>query len=318
MRTFLRFPRGRSVALALSLLLPLGSPAAPSGPVSADTLEESSHYFEVVAIFDGLCPICGRGVIVRSVNQRATQCANGTLRETCIAEVDLSQLHVDPDTLQRIRSAGDSIGTLVRGELVLGDPRFRPNERLVVNEAWLPATAARPAGVFYRVRHTGRLCVSEPCFATHESRINTTRHREISGVDLSPVGADEQTRRAGEQAILESSLLVAGRNRWAGEDACPGGGVELIASQFYLRVEPPPRTPCGPELVCDSASEICVRRETGPVGLIEAFTCEPVPTGCESDRSCGCAGASLCGPLPGSCRDFDVTDYQIDCVLPRN
>ena len=58
-------------------------------------------------------------------------------------------------------------------------------------------------------------------------------------------------------------------------------------------------TPCGPELTCDSARQICVRREQGGPGVF--YSCEPVPAGCEADRSCRCAGASLCQAL--TCQD---------------
>ena len=69
-------------------------------------------------------------------------------------------------------------------------------------------------------------------------------------------------------------------------------------------------TPCGPELTCDSASQICVRREHGGPGVF--YVCEPVPAGCEADRSCRCAGASLCQGLP--CQDEGPN--AIACVCP--
>src|SRR5438309_140555 len=62
-----------------------------------------------------------------------------------------------------------------------------------------------------------------------------------------------------------------------------------------------PPTPCGPTLSCDTASEVCVAREHG--GPAVDYACEPVPAGCESDRSCSCAGASLCQGVSGACRD---------------
>src|SRR6266516_2632461 len=67
-------------------------------------------------------------------------------------------------------------------------------------------------------------------------------------------------------------------------------------------------TPCGPELSCDSASQICVRREHGGPGVF--YACEAVPSGCESDRSCGCVRASLC-PFD-TCQDEGPN--SISCV----
>ncbi len=70
-------------------------------------------------------------------------------------------------------------------------------------------------------------------------------------------------------------------------------------------------TPCGPELSCDSANQICVRREHGGPGVF--YACEPVPPGCESDRSCGCVRARLC-PFD-TCGDEGPN--SISCVCPR-
>jgi hypothetical protein len=71
-------------------------------------------------------------------------------------------------------------------------------------------------------------------------------------------------------------------------------------------------TPCGPSLTCDGASEICVSRES--VGPAIVYECRPVPAGCEFDRTCACAGASLCQPPFDVCSD--AGSNAIDCVCP--
>ena len=73
----------------------------------------------------------------------------------------------------------------------------------------------------------------------------------------------------------------------------------------------PRPTPCGPDLSCDSASEICVSH--GPVGPAVLYACEPVPAGCESNRSCECAGATLCQPPFATCRDGGPNAIFCDC-----
>jgi len=71
-------------------------------------------------------------------------------------------------------------------------------------------------------------------------------------------------------------------------------------------------TSCGPELSCDTASEVCVVRQDGGPGVF--YACEPVPAGCESDRSCRCAGAGLCPP-PFRCADDGPN--SITCGCPK-
>jgi hypothetical protein len=73
------------------------------------------------------------------------------------------------------------------------------------------------------------------------------------------------------------------------------------------------RTPCGPDLTCDTATELCVARQ--PIGPAIVRTCEPVPAGCGADRTCACAAAALCrGPF-GTCTD--EAPNAITCTCPR-
>jgi hypothetical protein len=76
--------------------------------------------------------------------------------------------------------------------------------------------------------------------------------------------------------------------------------------------EPAAPMPCGPALICDGASEICVARE--PVGPAIVYECKPVPAGCELDRSCTCAAPSLCRPPFDVCTDVGAN--AIDCGCP--
>jgi hypothetical protein len=82
---------------------------------------------------------------------------------------------------------------------------------------------------------------------------------------------------------------------------CPGPGLVC-----------PRPTPCGPDLSCDSMTQICVSR--GPVGPSVVYACAPVPPGCELDRTCGCAGASLCQPPFDTCQDTDRNEIFCECV----
>jgi hypothetical protein len=70
--------------------------------------------------------------------------------------------------------------------------------------------------------------------------------------------------------------------------------------------------PCGPTLSCDTASEVCVAGVQGGPGLFHA--CEPVPTGCEADRSCRCVGASLCQRPSDTCTDNGPNSIACVCL----
>jgi hypothetical protein len=75
----------------------------------------------------------------------------------------------------------------------------------------------------------------------------------------------------------------------------------------------PRPTPCGPDLSCDASRQICVSR--GPVGPSVVYACEPVPAGCELDRSCGCAGTSLCQPPFDACSEVARNEIFCECGM---
>ena len=70
-------------------------------------------------------------------------------------------------------------------------------------------------------------------------------------------------------------------------------------------------TSCGPES-CDRANQICVSCECGGP---TSFSCEPIPAGCQAERTCSCLAATLCAPTATNpyAMCFDLSDNQIDC-----
>ncbi len=70
-------------------------------------------------------------------------------------------------------------------------------------------------------------------------------------------------------------------------------------------------TPCPPTpgLQCDRATEVCV--VVGPIGPAEISSCEPVPAGCEADRTCACMEAVACPQYTVQC--VDRADNTIYC-----
>ncbi len=76
----------------------------------------------------------------------------------------------------------------------------------------------------------------------------------------------------------------------------------------------PGETFCGASnLGCDPDSQICVGRT--PVGPAIVYSCEPVPAGCEEDRSCACAGGALCQGAFYACTE--AGENQLECECPQ-
>jgi len=60
------------------------------------------------------------------------------------------------------------------------------------------------------------------------------------------------------------------------------------------------RTACGSAgLTCEYATQICVVQT--PIGPGESYTCMAVPTSCVNDRTCACAGSTLCTGTFNAC-----------------
>ena len=72
--------------------------------------------------------------------------------------------------------------------------------------------------------------------------------------------------------------------------------------------------PPTPDLRCNAATEICV--VSTPVGPAETSSCEPLPDGCQADRTCGCAGAELCTGAFDTCSESEA-ENTIVCECPQ-
>jgi hypothetical protein len=75
----------------------------------------------------------------------------------------------------------------------------------------------------------------------------------------------------------------------------------------------PDRTPCGPELVCETSEQVCVER--GPMGARTDYACDPVPAECVADRTCACVGPYLCTGAFRACWDLPAPN-TISCDCP--
>jgi hypothetical protein len=123
-----------------------------------------------------------------------------------------------------------------------------------------------------------------------------------------PEGAILYTHPCSSDAdcVLESRCRI----RPSAERCTARGGTVAARTSCCAACAPSAGTPCGPGLTCN-ASEICV--VFGPFGPGSfSRTCEPVPAGCDLDRTCGCVSATLC-PAPHVCRDVEAPGDVILC-----
>jgi hypothetical protein len=97
------------------------------------------------------------------------------------------------------------------------------------------------------------------------------------------------------------------------EGAFSGPAIVQCVSNTCQTTFTPNPTPCGGNLTCDPFTDVCVA--TSPIGPAIQYTCEPIPSGCEQDRSCSCAGATLCNPPFNTCLDTGPNQISCECLL---
>ena len=106
--------------------------------------------------------------------------------------------------------------------------------------------------------------------------------------------------------------------------ACGGGGPPtdgglpdsaLGADSGEILPDGGATTDCGVEgdmQQCDRATEICVESE---LGAGRTYQCEPLPDGCDADRTCG-ACSSVCASPADTCDDTGA-DNTLLCSCPQ-
>ena len=205
--------------------------AAPAGSTPAHSPKGTSTYLKVRPDLR-LCPspICG-GWWAGRVNRADTVCGSGLASTECYAAtLDLSALGLTDERRTALEQSLAAGTALVRGRLVRsasgGPPRL---DTLVVTEIWLRHGLARARGVIYRVEDNGIRCVRAPCFSWHASVLNTTRHQNVSTVDLVASGAPPAVISRARAALTRAGVLAEGRIVVAGE------GRSLRAYAFWLR-----------------------------------------------------------------------------------
>lgn len=157
------------------------------------------------------------------------------------------------------------------------------------------------------------------CNVSADCAIGTVQADCCGTLTVTGINASEQQR------FDEAASLCAGQFPQCGCPAQPtraddgtvatstaGPIVDCLAGTCSTTFQGP-RTPCGPDgATCDTATEVCVARL--PSGPSIAYVCEPVPAGCEADRTCGCMAPEFCTGAFNICNEDGPN--QIICECP--
>jgi len=135
-------------------------------------------------------------VTLTRTNRATTLCADGAYHASCdVRYLDFSALGLSSSKLDDVTSAlqasaaDPTIGAqlLVRGKYVHGTNPLYPNTDWVtfqVTELWTAQmTDGFVDGTFVMLSDNGKRCFEPPCSAITESKINSTRHVDIDGLD---------------------------------------------------------------------------------------------------------------------------------------
>jgi hypothetical protein len=266
-------------------------PESISADGKADTASSTSTYYTLRPDTRRcVYPLCG-GEWIKRVNFDTTKCVDGSWADECrVLDVDYSAL-----AFTDVERAGfENSAILVRGTIAKTQVNGSTYGVLKVSEVWKPATETASHGIVYRVNDLGIKCITTPCVAQHEAKLDSTISRNIAGWDLSESDATDAQKDDMSNAFFSGEkVLMAGYNVYV---TGPGGqAVQLQANQFYRQVE---------HVATCAANEFNdVQDACGTVANV-AGICKPVATYCYMlyKPVCGCDGHT----------------YSNDCVRVHN
>ena len=284
----------------------------------ADSYSETATYYRIRRDYRRCAaPDCG-GYWLSLVNFGVTPCvlSDGSFtiaRECYVADLDLGEIGLSSADIGDLRERE----VLVRGVYRVDDYGRKDAVTFVTHEAWQAATEARTQRRVYKVRDNGIRCITSPCFSAHEAKLNSWRHRDISGIDVSRVTTDDELLNEFYTALSTDHVIIAGRNRRVNMET--GVGVTLRAYQFYLPIRAQVQTCGGFRGARCPEGEFCSYAPEAICGFADATgTCQPIPDRCEitdSSSVCGCDGRTYASACEANQAGVSVHyDRACDCV----
>ena len=174
-------------------------------------------------------PICG-GWWVKAVNRNKMRCVDGTVSSECYVGTDKVNIPQLTDMqIAELRQAMSASQALLFASL----SSDIPYGQLIINRAWLSATAQAAEGTFMNVKDNGMRCITYPCLNLDAEILNRNLVKALANYDLTAVGAtDKQLVLAGEAIQGGDGLPTAGKFV---EVTGPAGVAQgVVASQFFL------------------------------------------------------------------------------------
>ncbi len=179
-------------------------------------------------------PFCG-GFFISALNKRTLRCIDGSQSKSCyVAEIDWTKTSLSSSQIKELENATSTGQVIVSGQIrPLVDVKPGTPGVLAAGRAWLAANDAEPKGHFFRVEDLGIRCFTTPCYYMRAFLLNSYKSVDISDVDLSRAGAQDDQIKEAWKALADDRLLVAGNLSMTKAEQ----GTILNASQFYLPVE---------------------------------------------------------------------------------
>ena len=220
-------------------------------------------------------PMCG-GYFVKQVNQSLTRCANGRNMSECYV------VSIEWDGASEVEPKR----ALIRGSLLTRGNRNGKYGVLKAIEVWKASSDGKPVGEFYRLTDLHIRCVTAPCEATREAKLNSALERKVAGVSWPSTEESSAQLNAALKAMgTQDGVIVVGSHV---DVTGPGGRSQTLkATQFYVRtssssaLKPCIKTGCSKQ-ICSDEEVITTCEYRTEYECYQKATCER-----QADGNCG-------------------------------
>jgi hypothetical protein len=253
---------------------------AADGGVSGDELGKADALSTTSIVYtlrhdDRRCrfPICG-GWWLSRVNFAQTRCSDGTWASQCyVGALDWTPADLDNESIANAEAGLPSKKVVLRGKYAAASAgEFGAYTVFKIREAYRGIGSEAADGMFYFLKDRGIRCITTPCSSIHQAKVNSTRARDITEVNLDIAGASAADVATAYEQLGQGRIIAAGFNTVR---IGPGGSsVSMIASQVFVRVTKVARDP----LACSSAGDCGLSSYPFKVNSAADCYCPTCPT----------------------------------------